>query len=516
LSALSQSNARLTEEISERQRGEEALRAAEQKYHSIVENAVEGIYQSTPDGRFLSVNPALAKMYGYDSSEDLVHSIGNIGKQIYVDLHYRDRFVQHLEQFGTVQGFECQVYHRDGSIFWISEHARAVRNDDGSLLYYEGTIQDISARKQAEEAIQQAKEMAESANQSKSEFLANMSHELRTPLNGILGYAQILKWDPVLTEEQRSGLDVIHQSGEHLLMLINDILDLSKIEAQKIELNTTTFNLPEFLKTIEAIIRVKAEEVDLSFFCSYPDSLPVEVQGDEQRLRQVLLNLLGNAVKFTDAGQVTLTITQDEDFPKTHTLGFHVQDTGIGIASEHLEDIFLPFQQVADSRRQVEGTGLGLAITNKLVSLMGGTLHVESTPGKGSTFSFSISLLPSTGFSTDHPTDRRKIIGLKNKPKRILVIDDKWENRSVLSNLLQRQGFTMVEATNGKEGLEIAQVLRPDVIFMDLVMPIMDGFEATKALRKISDFKKTPIIALSASAFGHTRQQSLEAGCDEF
>ena len=166
-----------------------------------------------------------------------------------------------------------------------------------------------------------------------------------------------------------------------IFLFCASILDLSKIEAQKIELNTTTFNLPEFLKTIEAIIRVKAEEVDLSFFCSYPDSLPVEVQGDEQRLRQVLLNLLGNAVKFTDAGQVTLTITQDEDFPKTHTLGFHVQDTGIGIASEHLEDIFLPFQQVADSRRQVEGTGLGLAITNKLVSLMGGTLHVESTPG---------------------------------------------------------------------------------------------------------------------------------------
>jgi len=513
---LREANQHLTQEIAERRRSEEALREAEKKYHSIVENAVEGIYQSTPDGRFLSVNPALARMYGYDRPEEFVEAIESIDQEVYVDSRNRHQFVQHLEQYGTIQGFECQVYHRDGSIFWISEHARAVRHADGSINYFEGTIQDISARKQAEEAIQQAREIAESANQSKSEFLANMSHELRTPLNGILGFAQILKWDPLLTEDQRSGIEVIHQSGEHLLMLINDILDLSKIEAQKIELHTTSFNLPEFLRTIEAIIRVKAEEADLSFVCHYPDSLPVEVQGDEQRLRQVLLNLLGNAVKFTDAGQVTLIMTQDACSNHAHTLGFHVQDTGIGIASEHLEKIFLPFQQVPDPQRKVEGTGLGLTITNKLVSLMGGTLQVKSTPGKGSTFWFSIVLSPSNQLSSDRTPDRRTILGLKNKPKRILVIDDKWENRSVLTNLLKPKGFSLVEASNGKEGLEIAQLLRPDVIFMDLVMPIMDGFETTKALRNIPDFKKTAIIALSASAFGHNRQQSLEAGCDGF
>ena len=513
---LRETNQHLVQEIAERRKSEEALSEAEHKFHSIFENAVEGIYQSTPGGQFLSVNPAFARMYGYDTPEALVQAIASIGNQIYVDPDYRSQFVRHLEQSGTVQGFEYQVYHRDGSTFWISENARAVRHADGSIHYFEGTIQDISSRKQAEEAIQQAKEIAESANRSKSEFLANMSHELRTPLNGILGFAQILKWDPSLTEEQRSGVEVIHQSGEHLLMLINDILDLSKIEAQKIELQTTVFNFPEFLRTIEAIIRVKAEEADLSFVCHYPDSLPVEVLGDEKRLRQVLLNLLGNAVKFTDAGQVTLTISQEGDLTQARTFKFQVHDTGIGIAAEHLEKIFLPFQQVPDPQRQIEGTGLGLAITNKLVSLMGGVLQVESVPGKGSSFWFSIILPASDTASSEILPNRRRIKGLKHKPKRVLVIDDKPENRAVLIRLLRPKGFTLVEASNGKEGLEIAQVLRPDMIFMDMIMPIMNGVEATKALRDIPELQRTPIIALSASAFGHNRQQSLEAGCDGF
>ncbi|MFB3115645.1 MAG: ATP-binding protein, partial [Nitrospirales bacterium] len=475
-SELSDTNTRLQEEITERQRGEKALGVAEQKYHSIVENAVEGIYQSTPEGRFLSVNPALARMYGYASPDELLHSIENIGKQIYVDPHYRDRFVRHLQQHGTVQGFECQVYHRDGTIFWISEHARAVTKDNGSLLYYEGTIQDISSRKEAEEALLLAKEAAESANRAKSEFLANMSHELRTPLNGILGFAQILKGDANLSEDQRSGLDVIHRSGEHLLTLINDILDLSKIEAQKLELSPTAFHFPEFLKTIVEIIKVRVDQAGLSFRCEFPDSLPTEVEGDEKRLRQVLLNLLGNSVKFTDAGQVTLSITTDVP----HTLRFHIEDTGIGIAPQHLKDIFLPFQQVADPNRQVEGTGLGLTITNKLVTLMGGTLEVQSTQGQGSCFWFTIPLPSIAQRAPAKTQDLRRIIGVKHGQKRVLIIDDKWENRSVLAHMLKHKGLAIDEASNGQEGLEMATRHRPDVIFMDLVMPVMDGIAATR------------------------------------
>lgn len=513
---LSTTNAKLQDEIAERQRGEEALRTAERKYHSIVENAVEGIYQSTPDGQFISVNPALSTMYGYDSPDDLVQSVTKIGEQIYVDPQQRQRFVELLEKDGQVQGFECQVYRRDRSIFWISEHARAAKDDQGSFLFYEGTIQDITARKEAEEALHQAKETAESANRAKSEFLANMSHELRTPLNGILGYAQILKGDLEISEDQRSGLDVIHRSGEHLLTLINDILDLSKIEAQKLELLPTAFHFPEFLKTITEIIKVRADQAGLSFRCDFPGSLPIEVEGDEKRLRQVLLNLLGNAVKFTDQGQVSFTITKEESTDIAHALRFDIKDTGIGIAPQHHQDIFLPFQQVTDPQRQVEGTGLGLTITNKLVTLMGGTLEVKSSPGQGSRFWFSIPLPPISHPIASPAQDRRRIIGVNNGPKRVLIIDDKWENRSVLSKLLKYDGLSIFEASNGQEGIEMAKSQHPDVIFMDLIMPVLDGFAATTALRTMPEFTNTVIIALSASVFEHSRQESLKVGCNEF
>jgi len=398
-----------------------------------------------------------------------------------------------------------------------SQLEQRVQDRTAELSTTNARLQDeITERQRGEEALHQAKEAAETANRAKSEFLANISHELRTPLNGILGYAQILKGDVGISENQRSGLDVIHRSGEHLLTLINDILDLSKIEAQKLELLPTAFHFPEFLKTIVEIIKVRADQAGLTFHYEYPDALPLEVEGDEKRLRQVLLNLLGNAVKFTDNGQVTFTITADKNSGIPHVLRFDIEDTGIGIAPQHLKDIFLPFQQITDPQRQVEGTGLGLTITNKLVALMGGILKVQSTPGTGTIFEFSISLPPIAKRSLPKAQDLRRIIGIQHGPKRVLVIDDKWENRSVLAKLLQHKGFTIFEASNGQEGIEMAKSHRPDIIFMDLVMPVMDGFAAIKALRKIPEFIDTIIIALSASVFDHSRHESLKAGCNEF
>ena len=383
---LSKANTLLTAEIAERERGEEALRRAEEKYHSIVENAVEGIYQSTPDGRFLSVNSSLAKMYGYNTPEELMSSIFDIERQIYVDPKQRREFINFLSEQGRVEGFECQIYNKEGNVFWVSEYARSVRDEQGRLQYYEGTIQDISSRKQAEEALQRAKEAAEGASRAKTEFLANMSHELRTPLNGILGYAQILKRDQTLTEAQQSGVDIIQRSGEHLLMLINDILDLSKIEAQKLEIQPTTFLFADFLNTISDIIHIRAEQAKLTFRYEPVGQLPQAVFADEKRLRQVLLNLLGNAVKFTERGQVTLRVEYGRSESSVEMLNVKVEDTGIGIPSAHLEEIFMPFRQVSDRTRQVEGTGLGLAITKRLVALMGGSLSVTSQPGQGSIF----------------------------------------------------------------------------------------------------------------------------------
>ncbi len=500
----------------EQQAAAEALRQAEEKYHSIFENAVEGIYQSTPDGKFMSVNPALADMYGYDSPEEVMKSITNIKEQVYVNVEDRDRFTRESDHEGKVHNLEYQVRRRDGSTFWVSENARTVRNDAGELLYYEGTIQDISARKRAQEELQRAKEVADTANRAKSEFLANMSHELRTPLNGILGYAQILRRDGSLTEKQRSGVEVIQRSGDHLLTLINDILDLSKIEAQKLELQLTEFHLPDFLQQIANIIRVRAEQAGLSFVYEPVSGLPVGVRGDEKRLRQVLLNLMGNAVKFTEKGGVALKVERDGTGKDSTKLRFQVEDTGRGIPAEKLDEIFQPFQQVHDSTRHVEGTGLGLAITQRLVALMGGKLGVTSELEKGSTFWFTVDLLEVEAGAIAPKKKERVITGYKGARRPILVVDDKSANRGIVTCLLEPLGFEVHEAVDGQDGLTKASDLRPDLIFMDLVMPVLDGIEATRRIRSLPELKDIIIIASSASAFEFNRQDSLGAGCNDF
>ena len=473
----------------EQQAAAEALRQAEEKFHSIFENAVEGIYQSTLDGRFLSVNPAMARMYGFETPEALMEHITDISRQVYVNASDREAFAHLFKTQGRVHGFEYQVYRQDGETFWVSENARVVKDQKGTIMYFEGTIQDISERKKAQEELHRAKEVADQANKAKSDFLASMSHELRTPLNGILGYAQILKRDPSLTDKQKSGVDIIQRSGDHLLTLINDILDLSKIEAQKLELQLTEFHLPDFLQQIANIIRVRAEQAEISFLYEPVSDLPAGVRGDEKRLRQVLLNLLGNAVKFTEKGGVALKVGYDDaqDFPDL--LRFQVEDTGRGIPHDQLEGIFQPFQQVKNQSQHIEGTGLGLAITKKLVTLMGGELGVTSNPGKGSTFWFTVSLpAVETSQVKALPVDKT-ILGYKGERKRILVVDDKPTNRGIVLNLLEPLGFHVQEAENGQEALAKITEPSPNLIIMDLIMPVMDGIEATRRIRQLPEGK---------------------------
>ena len=368
--------------------------------------------------------------------------------------------------------------------------------------------------------LKDAKEAADSANHAKSEFLANMSHELRTPLNGILGYAQILHQRAKgLTQKEKQNLDTIYQCGNHLLTLINDVLDISKIEARKLDLSPTALHFPAFLQGVVEMCRIKAEQKGLNFTYQPPDSLPIGIEVDEKRLRQVLINLLGNAVKFTEAGSVTLNV-QVRPHPDDDTLTiihFAVQDTGFGIEPKNLEQIFLPFEQTEKAKRQTEGTGLGLAISQNIVELMGGRIQVQSELGVGSVFEFEITCPLSDNWRhISAATNFGNIIGFAGDSRTILVVDDRWENRSVVTNLIDMIGFHVIEAVDGEDALHKIQTNLPDLIITDIMMPKMDGFQLIRHLRQTNEFKQIPIIVSSASVSNLERHQSIDSGGDYF
>ncbi|MER3495242.1 MAG: hybrid sensor histidine kinase/response regulator [Mastigocladus sp. ERB_26_2] len=438
---------------------------------------------------------------------------------------------------------------RQGCEVWFSASISPI--SDQSVLW---VARDISDRKQAEIELQHAKEAAEAANKAKSQFLAAMSHELRTPLNSILGFSQIMYDDTCCTDENREYLDIINRSGQHLLQLINDVLEMSKIEAGKIKLNEKQLDLYSLLDSLEDMLRLKAAAKKLTLIFERSPSVPQYIIADESKLRQVLLNLLSNALKFTQAGSVTLRVRMGHggqgsnlsplsspsplsplSFPNTQSLIFEVEDTGSGIASEEINHLFEAFVQSESGRRSQEGTGLGLAISRKFVQLMGGDITVNSVVGKGSIFAFDIQVTLAEMTQLPQLSSQRvKCLAPEQPIYRLLIVEDNQDHRQCLIKLLKPLGFEIQQAENGQQAIAIWESWCPHIIFMDMQMPIMDGYEATREIKRREQFKwgdrevgrwgdgenhlpsHTKIIALTAYAFEEQRQAMISAGCDDF
>jgi PAS domain S-box-containing protein len=374
-------------------------------------------------------------------------------------------------------------------------------------------------RKQVEASLLLAKDAAEAANRAKSAFLANMSHELRTPLNTILGFSHLMERDALLTSSQKEFLATINQSGEHLLNLINDVLEMSKIEAGRLSLNPTTFDLFLLLNTLKEMFQVRVKNKHILLEFRMAANLPQHVLADEGKLRQVLINLLDNAVKFTQTGQVQLQVSliQMDSLPTVNTLYFEVKDTGCGIAAEDMERLFQPFSQTLSSAQMLQGSGLGLAISRQFVRLMGGEIQVSSQINQGTTFRFDIPITPANPLEVLPLLPAKRVLRLApHQPDyRILVVDDRQENRELLARLLSMVGFETMTATNGQVAIDQWQSWQPHLIWMDMRMPIMDGYEAARHIRAQDYDRRTKIIALTASAFEEQQMSILAAGCDD-
>lgn len=405
-------------------------------------------------------------------------------------------------------------------------------------VHHDDLRREIDERKQAQEQLRQqqdhledlvrvrtheadlARDAAQAANRAKSVFLANMSHELRTPLNAVLGFSELMARDAAATEEQRKNLDVINRSGRHLLAMINDVLDLSKIEAGRIELKQEALDLHDMLEDIATMFRVRTDEKGLRFVLDRHPSVPRYLKADPGKLRQVLINLLGNAVKFTSEGGLSLHVGTVGDAPNQR-VAFEVHDSGCGIPPDHLGSIFEPFVQVSHAGVQPDsqqsGTGLGLTISQQLVHLMGGEIQVSSRVGHGSTFRFDIPLVesgpPVVDDESNAPTVRRLMPSTTKR--NVLVVDDREENRQLMRRLLESVGFVVHEADNGEESLRAFEHWHPDLIWMDMRMPVMDGYEATRRLRRLPGGGKVKILAVTASAFEEQRSAIRAAGCDD-
>lgn len=546
-------------DITERKQAEIRLKDSEEKFRNLFESAPEGIVITTLDGEILSFNKAFMQIFKYSDQDALRRT--NI-RDLYVEPQKdRHSLIAQLQEKGQLENVELDFQDVLGKPFIASLSLRLIKYDqknciqtilrdvtrikkmEAKLKSYtedlekrvaERTTQLEAANRRLAEALENVGKMArqaKAANEAKSNFLANMSHELRTPLNAILGYAQLLAMRYKNDKELSERLGTIEQSGEHLLTLINDILDLSKIEAGRLDLYPSPMSLPDFLEGIANIARSRAHAKNLEYQLITVGPVPEAVQADDTRLRQVLLNLLGNAIKFTSQGQVCLRVLcldpgqagESKHRPTVTRLRFEVHDTGCGIEQDQLDRIFAPFEQVGDVSMRAEGTGLGLTISRQLVQMMGGELHAQSPAADawsenvpGSTFWFELSLpLAETIIEVDQPFTR-VITGYRGPKRKMLIVDDIESNRMLLMNLLEPIGFEIAQARDGLEAVAQAKAGVPDIILIDLRMPVLDGWEAIGQIRQVPLLSQTCIIAVSASVTQADRSRGRTVGVDDF
>lgn len=494
------------------------------RYQSLFDNAVEGVFQMSPDRRFLTANPAMAELLGFDNSQQLLNEDPDVLETCIADHQLRRSVISQLETKGTIKGFEVRYLSRQGNERWAIISLHTVYDAEGEPTHLEGTCIDSTEshqRLQVEREREQErleKELARNSARAKSQFLANMSHEIRTPLAAIIGYGETLL-EPGLNEaEKRSSAETVVRSGRHLLELVNDILDHSKIDANKLDVDVVQVNLPELLDEIRAFFAPRAREKGLEFeiICDYP--LPERIQTDPTRYRQIIINLCGNALKFTEQGTISLVVRCDSE---RETLYTRVVDTGIGMKPEQQQRLFDPFAQGSNAiARQYGGTGLGLSISRRLAELLGGDIRVTSTYGEGSEFEVTIGTgsLGGVHFLRDASEFCRRSNSLPVVPAprlrgRILCAEDNDLNRRLVSLLVGKTGAGLVHVANGAEALERASREAFDLILMDIQMPVMNGRDATRALREAG--VNTPIIALTANVMTEDIAEYRLAGCND-